>query len=58
MTEKFLDLYDRFRFQELVLIPHYGGMPRWQAIRNQELFAREIMPVLREEIDPVAEAAQ
>ena len=58
VTEKFLDLYDRFRFQELVLIPHYGGMPRWQAIRNQELFAREITPVLREEIDPVAEAAQ
>lgn len=57
VTQKFLDLYDRFHYQELVIVPHYGGMPRWQAIRNQELFARQIKPVLSAEIDGGARQA-
>lgn len=59
VAQRFLDLYDRVRFQELVIVPHFGGMPRWQAIRNQELFAREIMPILKAEIGaPAARAAE
>ena len=28
---------------------HYGGTQRWQALKTQELFAKQIMPMLRAE---------
>jgi len=45
--DQLLELWDEFRFEELLIVPHYGGMDRWQAAKNQELFAREIMPRMR-----------
>jgi alkanesulfonate monooxygenase SsuD/methylene tetrahydromethanopterin reductase-like flavin-dependent oxidoreductase (luciferase family) len=46
--DQLLELWDEFRFEELLIIPHYGGMSRWQALKNQQLFARDIMPRMRE----------
>jgi alkanesulfonate monooxygenase SsuD/methylene tetrahydromethanopterin reductase-like flavin-dependent oxidoreductase (luciferase family) len=43
-----LELYDEFRFEELLIVSHYGGMQGWQALKTQELFARDIMPMLRD----------
>jgi alkanesulfonate monooxygenase SsuD/methylene tetrahydromethanopterin reductase-like flavin-dependent oxidoreductase (luciferase family) len=42
-----LELWDEFRLQELLIISHYGGTRRWQSLKTQELFARDIMPMLR-----------
>jgi alkanesulfonate monooxygenase SsuD/methylene tetrahydromethanopterin reductase-like flavin-dependent oxidoreductase (luciferase family) len=52
-----LDLWDEFRFQELLIISHYGGTRRWQSMKTQELFAREIMPMLREKTASATTAA-
>jgi alkanesulfonate monooxygenase SsuD/methylene tetrahydromethanopterin reductase-like flavin-dependent oxidoreductase (luciferase family) len=46
--DQLIELWDEFRFEELLLCPHYGGMERWQALKNQQLFARDIMPRMRE----------
>lgn len=47
--KQLLDLWQEFRFDELLLISHYGGMERWQALKTQELFAKQVMPMLRSE---------
>jgi alkanesulfonate monooxygenase SsuD/methylene tetrahydromethanopterin reductase-like flavin-dependent oxidoreductase (luciferase family) len=46
--KQLLDLWHEVRFQELLIISHYGGTQRWQALKTQELFARHIMPMLQE----------
>jgi alkanesulfonate monooxygenase SsuD/methylene tetrahydromethanopterin reductase-like flavin-dependent oxidoreductase (luciferase family) len=45
--DQLMELWDEFRFEELLICSHYGGMERWQALKTQELFAREIMPRMR-----------
>ena len=35
-----VDLWDQFRFDEFLLIGHYGGTARWQAMKTQEPSAR------------------
>jgi alkanesulfonate monooxygenase SsuD/methylene tetrahydromethanopterin reductase-like flavin-dependent oxidoreductase (luciferase family) len=45
-----IDLWDRFRFDEFLLIAHYGGVRRWQAMKTQELFAKRVAPLLDEAI--------
>ncbi len=42
-----LELWEQARFDELLTISHYGGTARWQAMKTQALFARDIMPMLR-----------
>jgi hypothetical protein len=32
---------------EILIIPHYGDIEIWKALRTQELFAREVIPKLR-----------
>ncbi len=45
---KLLDFYRQAGgFDELCIISHYGGCTQAQARRTQELFARDIMPMLR-----------
>jgi alkanesulfonate monooxygenase SsuD/methylene tetrahydromethanopterin reductase-like flavin-dependent oxidoreductase (luciferase family) len=44
-----LELWKEHRFHELIIMSHYGGTQRWQALKTQELFVKQIMPVLREE---------
>jgi alkanesulfonate monooxygenase SsuD/methylene tetrahydromethanopterin reductase-like flavin-dependent oxidoreductase (luciferase family) len=43
-----MELYDEFRFEELCIVSHFGGMPREAAMKTQRLFAKEIMPAMRE----------
>jgi alkanesulfonate monooxygenase SsuD/methylene tetrahydromethanopterin reductase-like flavin-dependent oxidoreductase (luciferase family) len=43
-----LELWDEFRFEELLIISHFGGTERWQSLKTQQLFARDVMPMLRE----------
>jgi alkanesulfonate monooxygenase SsuD/methylene tetrahydromethanopterin reductase-like flavin-dependent oxidoreductase (luciferase family) len=46
--ERLMDLWREFRFDELLTMSHFGGTARWQAMKTQKLFARDIMPMLRE----------
>jgi alkanesulfonate monooxygenase SsuD/methylene tetrahydromethanopterin reductase-like flavin-dependent oxidoreductase (luciferase family) len=48
VAEQLVDLLDRFRFDEFLLIASHGGNARWQAMRNQELFMSGVAPRLRE----------
>jgi alkanesulfonate monooxygenase SsuD/methylene tetrahydromethanopterin reductase-like flavin-dependent oxidoreductase (luciferase family) len=47
--QQLLDLWKEFQFNELIIMSHYGGTQRWQALKTQQLFARHIMPMLRAE---------
>jgi alkanesulfonate monooxygenase SsuD/methylene tetrahydromethanopterin reductase-like flavin-dependent oxidoreductase (luciferase family) len=55
--DQLLELWDEFRFEELLVISHFGGTTRWQAMKTQSLFARDIMPRLREAAAAAAVAA-
>jgi alkanesulfonate monooxygenase SsuD/methylene tetrahydromethanopterin reductase-like flavin-dependent oxidoreductase (luciferase family) len=46
--KQLVDLWDQFRFDEFLLICHYGGTRRWQAMKTQELFAKKVRPMLLE----------
>jgi alkanesulfonate monooxygenase SsuD/methylene tetrahydromethanopterin reductase-like flavin-dependent oxidoreductase (luciferase family) len=48
-----VQLWDQFRFDEFLLICHFGGTRRWQAMKTQELFAKKVRPML----DAAAEKA-
>jgi alkanesulfonate monooxygenase SsuD/methylene tetrahydromethanopterin reductase-like flavin-dependent oxidoreductase (luciferase family) len=48
VADQLVDLLDRFRFDEFLLIASYGGNARWQAMKTQELFAKKIAPRLRD----------
>ena len=48
VAEQLIDLLDRFRFDEFLLIASYGGNTRWQAMRNQELFMKKVAPRMRD----------
>lgn len=43
-----LDLWDEFRFDEFLAMTHLGGCSAPQAMKTQELFERDVMPMLRE----------
>ncbi|MHB1469464.1 MAG: LLM class flavin-dependent oxidoreductase [Solirubrobacteraceae bacterium] len=43
-----LELWEEFQFEELLIAVHYGGMEQWQAAKTQRLFARHVMPMMRE----------
>ena len=43
-----VELWDQFRFDEFLLICHFGGTRRWQAMKTQELFAKKVKPMLLE----------
>jgi alkanesulfonate monooxygenase SsuD/methylene tetrahydromethanopterin reductase-like flavin-dependent oxidoreductase (luciferase family) len=53
--KQLLDLWKEFHFHELIIMSHYGGSTRWQAMKTQELFAKHIMPVLRAESQKFAD---
>ena len=50
VAEQLIDLYDRFRFDEFLLISDYGGNRRWQAMKNQELFMKKFAPKMQEAV--------
>jgi alkanesulfonate monooxygenase SsuD/methylene tetrahydromethanopterin reductase-like flavin-dependent oxidoreductase (luciferase family) len=41
-------LFDELRPEEMLIVSHYGGTERWQSMKTQQLFARDVMPMLRE----------
>jgi len=45
--QQLLELWQEHRFDELIIMSHYGGTRRWQALKTQELFAKQIIPMLR-----------
>lgn len=51
VAERLIDLWDRFRFDEFLLISHFGGTSRWQSMKTQELFAKHVMPRLDDATD-------
>lgn len=58
VTQQFLKLYEQIRYDELVIISHYGGIDLHKAIKNQELFAREVAPRLKQAIAQKRKAAE
>jgi alkanesulfonate monooxygenase SsuD/methylene tetrahydromethanopterin reductase-like flavin-dependent oxidoreductase (luciferase family) len=48
VADQLIDLYDRFRFDEFLIISDYGGAARWQAMKTQELFMKKVAPRMRE----------
>jgi alkanesulfonate monooxygenase SsuD/methylene tetrahydromethanopterin reductase-like flavin-dependent oxidoreductase (luciferase family) len=47
--QQLLDLWHQVHYTELLIISHYGGTQRWQSLKTQELFARDVMPMLQEQ---------
>lgn len=47
VADQLVDLLERFRFDEFLLISQYGGCARWQAMKTQELFMRKVAPRMR-----------
>ena len=47
---KLEELYQDFLFDELIIISHYGGLTREQAMRTQQLFADHLMPELQKKV--------
>lgn len=47
VADQLVDLLERFRFDEFLLISNYGGNACWQAMKTQELFAKKIATRMR-----------
>jgi alkanesulfonate monooxygenase SsuD/methylene tetrahydromethanopterin reductase-like flavin-dependent oxidoreductase (luciferase family) len=48
--DQLLELWDEFQFEELLVVSHFGGTERWQSMKTQALFARDIMPRMTEAV--------
>lgn len=48
VAERLIDPWDCFRFDEFLLISHFGDTSRRQSMKAQELFAKQVMPMLNE----------
>ena len=46
-----LELWDEFRFDELLVMTHYGGIDKAKALRTQDLFAKQVMPMMVAEVE-------
>ena len=47
VTRQLESLHDQIKFDEFDLVSHYGDISLHQAYRNQELFAKQVMPAFR-----------
>jgi alkanesulfonate monooxygenase SsuD/methylene tetrahydromethanopterin reductase-like flavin-dependent oxidoreductase (luciferase family) len=47
VLEQCIALKQAIDVDEILIIPHYGDIEIWRALRTQELFAREVIPKLR-----------
>lgn len=41
-----LELWREFRFDEMIVMTHYGGIDQAKALKTQDLFAKKVMPML------------
>ena len=55
--KQLLALWKEFRFDELIVISHYGGIAKDRALKTQDLFAKKVMPVLQAEVQKGLRAA-
>jgi alkanesulfonate monooxygenase SsuD/methylene tetrahydromethanopterin reductase-like flavin-dependent oxidoreductase (luciferase family) len=53
VTERLSELHDVLGFGTLAGLLHFGDMPHERTLRSMELFAREVMPAMRDRV-PVA----
>ena len=47
VTRQLESLHDQIKFDEFDLVSHYGDISLHQAYRNQELFAKQVMPAFQ-----------
>ena len=47
VANQLTDLHDKWQFDEFSIVSHYGDIAPHQAYRNQELFARRVIPAFR-----------
>ncbi len=48
--KQLLALWKEFRFDEMIVISHYGGIDKDRALRTQDLFAKKVMPMMQTEV--------
>ena len=46
VANQLLTLYDKVPFEEFILGSHYGGIPAHKAIQTQELFVKQVLPIV------------
>jgi len=47
VSEKIARLQEQAGITEFDILANYGGMPHWQSLKQQELFARQVIPAFR-----------
>lgn len=47
VTDKIARLQEQAGITEFDILANYGGMPHWQTLKQQELFAQSVMPAFR-----------
>lgn len=45
-----LELWEEFRFDEMIIISHYGGIKKEKALKTQDLFAKRVMPLIQKRV--------
>ena len=48
VAEQIATAWGPLQADELMVIAHFGGLEAWQVLKTQELFAREVIPLLRQ----------
>ena len=57
VANQLLTLYDKIAFEEFILVSHYGGIPVHKAMQTQELFAKQVLPIVERGIAERRKAA-
>ena len=57
VANQLLALYDKIAFEEFILVSHFGGIPVHKAIQTQELFAKQVLPIVERGIAKRQKAA-
>ena len=47
VTEQIQRLQKQAPIAELALVTNFGGLPHWQVVKTQDLFARHVLPAFR-----------
>jgi alkanesulfonate monooxygenase SsuD/methylene tetrahydromethanopterin reductase-like flavin-dependent oxidoreductase (luciferase family) len=46
VAQQLLQLHTKMPYEEFILVSHYGGIPAHKAMQTQELFVKEVLPIL------------
>jgi alkanesulfonate monooxygenase SsuD/methylene tetrahydromethanopterin reductase-like flavin-dependent oxidoreductase (luciferase family) len=47
VADQIASLWGPLHVDELSVLAHFGGLEQWQVLKTQELFAREVVPLLK-----------